>query len=363
MSVCGQSNSKILQVITGLGVGGAERLCIELSDHIQQQGRGVSIIALNADQSLMRQYPHLRCLCVWLSLGRRDVVGLLRAAWRTSKLLTDQGIEVVHAHMFHALVFALILKFFKPSTRVVYTSHSFGGFTGVRKLCVRLSRPFRYADVLLAEKQHPELNAARTRLIPNGVRLRSTKQCSQEEPEIDSRCKFIFVGRLEAVKNPVRALEAFAKIAGAGASLDFVGDGPLRPELETRIAQLGLSESVRLLGRRDDVPSELQASDCLVISSDWEGLPMVALEAGAAGRAVVATAVGALPELLSGDCGWITEPDGLEAGLRSAMNSKAELKQRGMNLWSKVNSRYTINICAEKHLRLYAGEQSETPEA
>jgi len=75
----------------------------------------------------------------------------------------------------------------------------------------------------------------------------------------------------------------------------LVGDGPLRPEMEILAGRLKVQDWVRFLGRREDVPDLLSACDLLVLPSLWEGMPNVLLEAGAAGRPVVATAVGGAP--------------------------------------------------------------------
>jgi glycosyltransferase involved in cell wall biosynthesis len=89
----------------------------------------------------------------------------------------------------------------------------------------------------------------------------------------------------------------------------IVGDGPRRTDLEAQVAAAGLSDSVSLLGFRDDIPDLLAAVDALVIASDREGLPNIALEAMAAARPVIATAVSGTPEaVVDGDTGWLVPP-------------------------------------------------------
>jgi glycosyltransferase involved in cell wall biosynthesis len=80
--------------------------------------------------------------------------------------------------------------------------------------------------------------------------------------------------------------------------LVFVGDGPDRAPLESKIAALGLQNRVHLAGFRADVPAILAAAELLVLPSAWEGMPNVVLEALAAGRAIVARDVEGVRELL-----------------------------------------------------------------
>ena len=109
------------------------------------------------------------------------------------------------------------------------------------------------------------------------------------------------VGRLEAVKGPDLLVEAFSRVHEMlpQAQLWLVGEGSQRELLESRVRELGLEGNARLLGQRGDVPDLLAACDLLVLPSRGEGMPTILLEALAASRAVVATRVGAVPEVTS----------------------------------------------------------------
>ncbi|HET7224968.1 MAG TPA: glycosyltransferase family 4 protein [Candidatus Eisenbacteria bacterium] len=150
---------------------------------------------------------------------------------------------------------------------------------------------------------------ARIRLVPNGAdpppadealaarRLRIELGASLTRP------LWACVGRLEKQKGQDVLLDALALVRDAG--LEFVvalaGEGTMRKSLETRVARLGLGERVRFLGRLDDAGALLAASDLVVMPSRWEGQPIVLVEAMMRGRAVVASAVGGIPEVLEDD--------------------------------------------------------------
>ena len=117
--------------------------------------------------------------------------------------------------------------------------------------------------------------------------------------------RLVCAARLAHVKGQDVLIEALA-LAGPGIEVGFAGadleqGGAYRARLEARAAELGVAGSVRFLGHRNDLPALLDAADALVLPSRDEGLPLVALEALARARAVVATAVGGLPELITND--------------------------------------------------------------
>jgi glycosyltransferase involved in cell wall biosynthesis len=145
------------------------------------------------------------------------------------------------------------------------------------------------------------------------------------------------VGRLVPIKRVdvlLRAL-AIARAAGAPVRLAIVGDGDSRPELEVLARDLEISDAVTFLGYRLDTQPVFAATDVAVLSSDNEGTPFSLIEAAAAGRPAIATAVGGVPDVVGADTG-ILVPRGdplafgeaigrlaADPGLRAAMGARA----------------------------------------
>lgn len=124
------------------------------------------------------------------------------------------------------------------------------------------------------------------------------------------------VGRFDAVKNHAFLLDAFAELLmmRPDAVLLLAGDGPLRPEMERKAAELGIAGSVMFLGVRSDVPRLMQGMDCFAMPSLYEGLPMVLVEAQAAGLPCL------ISDAIPGDCdieGGSVERKGLGAGAQA----------------------------------------------
>ena len=145
--------------------------------------------------------------------------------------------------------------------------------------------------------------------------------------------------------------------------LVIAGSGPLKKELLALSAELGLEQKVTFLGRRDDVPGLMAAADALVLSSRWEGLPGVVLEAMASELPVVATAAGGTPELVvDGKTGFLVPPadprqlaNALEQLLRLPHRELAEMGRAGR---SRVEEHFTVTKMARAYQNLYRQELS-----
>ena len=182
----------------------------------------------------------------------------------------------------------------------------------------------------------------------------------------DDDFAILHVGRFFPQKNHRLLIEAFSKVVKAvtNAVLFLVGDGELRAEMEELVREKGLSKNVRFLGIRDDVPDLLAASDVLVLPSDWEGLPLTVLEAMAAGKAVIATSVGGVPELITdGVNGFLVQPGDAEA-LAGAMIKLAEdpgvSRKMGQIGEKLAQEKFDIKIMAKEYEKLYLDGLNQT---
>jgi glycosyltransferase involved in cell wall biosynthesis len=171
-------------------------------------------------------------------------------------------------------------------------------------------------------------------VVPNGVDIEGIRRVPAGAPQtlrrslgIEDRFAWLAVGRFEVAKDHSNMLRAFAlaRERHPDAVLLLVGRGSLQSETEALAGELGLGAAVRFLGVREDVPVVMSAADGYVMSSAWEGMPMVLLEAGAAGLPIVATRVGGNHEVvLDSESGFLV-PARDSAALGSAMVRLADL--------------------------------------
>ena len=121
--------------------------------------------------------------------------------------------------------------------------------------------------------------------------------------------RIVSIARLQAPKDHSTLLESLARLPAGTWEADLVGDGPLEGEVRAQLTALGLTERVRLLGLRDDVPELLAAGQLFVLVSRSEGFPRSILEAMRAGLPVLASAVGGVPEAVEeGVTGHLLRP-------------------------------------------------------
>jgi glycosyltransferase involved in cell wall biosynthesis len=201
-------------------------------------------------------------------------------------------------------------------------------------------------------------------IIPNGIPVARFSQPLQSRSEWrranaipEDAMVFTCVARLAAPKNITVLLEAFAALNRREDILVLAGDGPHRAQLEDEARSRGLAGSVRFLGTRLDVPELLGASDAFVLPSSWEGHPLSVMEAMAAGRAVVATNVGGVPELVSHDETGLLVASEDVVGLASAMRSIAEheeLRERlGRDAGRFASKELDVSLMATRYDALY----------
>jgi glycosyltransferase involved in cell wall biosynthesis len=230
------------------------------------------------------------------------------------KLAKRRGCRIIHASGIKATLIARIVGRIVGAEVIVHVHDLVYPSTTLGALHRLFSRP---TDLGLCVSQAVEDVAAdgyhvsreRLRVVYNGVELdrvrnvppgaRATIRAELGVPA--SAGVIALVGRMYPVKGHPAMLRMMARISKAcpDARLVLVGDGPGRVACEALTSELGLQSRVIFLGHRDDVPCVLAAADVVVVPSESEGLCLAAIEGLAAGKPVVAYAVGGLPEVVT----------------------------------------------------------------
>ncbi len=355
---------RILFLATGLGRGGAEAQVFLLASGLKARGWEVRVVSLVPPGDFAGELGARGIPVDSLNVARG--VPDPRALWRLARILREFGPGVLHAHMIHANLLGRLVRLLAPVPLVVCTAHS------LREIGSRWFRTeraaflaYRLTDFLCdlttqvsqeGHRRYLEGRAARPdklRFVPNGVdterfapdsRLRSQVREGLGIPE--EAFVWLAAGRLEEPKDYPTLMRAFARVAGErpGTRLLIAGQGSLEAELRGLAQALGLGDRVRFLGLRRDIPALMNAADAFALSSAWEGMPMVLLEAQAAGLPVVATDVGGVGEVVRpGASGFLVppgDPEGLAAAMAAVMGLPEEAR-RGMGLkgrqWVKEN--------------------------
>jgi glycosyltransferase involved in cell wall biosynthesis len=164
-------------------------------------------------------------------------------------------------------------------------------------------------------------------------------------------------GRLSPEKGFQVLVEAAARVANLAVGFVLFGEGTLRPDLEQRVAELGLGGRFVMPGFRSDLDSLVAAADVVTLPSFTEGLPNVALEASAAGVPVAATAVGGTPEVIAdGETGYLVppgDPAALAGKLTVLLNDAALRARFGEAGRTRMQERFTFDAQAAAYLKLF----------
>ena len=315
---------QVTVLIDSLLGGGAERVAVETAATLDSTRYVAHLLVTRHSGPLEPLVRELRL--PYTILGRRR--GFHPAAFLRARRIIRAG-DLLHSHKFAGSMWGALLA--RSARRpLVAHEHTFDGrpsrsrtlgyryligTTARRILCV--SKPV--AASLVAEGVRPEL----LEVVPNGVPFADQldREAARAELGLAPADTVIgMVGRLRVEKRHDLALEALAQLRAEGleATLCCVGDGPLLEELRALAERLRIADNVLWVGERPSAGRLVRAFDAGLLCSDYEGMPLAALEVLVAGVPLVATAVGSLPELVA-DGGGRVVPPGDAAALATAL--------------------------------------------
>lgn len=303
---------RIAYFITGLGLGGAEVVTINLANQMANRGYVVMIIYLNGNN----EHTNIdsRINVIGLNM-KKTPLGIINAIHKAKHLMLKFGPDVVHANMIHANVFVRLLRIFVTLPKVICSEHSMDIRGRGRMLTYRLTDFLSDMNTNVSNEATAHFVSVRafgkskSQAMYNGI---DTKHFVRNENAGSSIRKqygiepdeflFLHVGRLTQAKDHNTLISAFAQVENS--KLLLVGKGELQKDIEQQIYKLGLDQRAIVAGAHPNTLDYYSAADCLVVSSAWEGLPTVVLEAMSCSLPIITTNVGAADETL-GQKQWI----------------------------------------------------------
>jgi glycosyltransferase involved in cell wall biosynthesis len=325
---------RILFVINVLTRGGAEVQLVRLARGMQSRGWHVTVVSMIEPEALVEPFTEagIQVLCLGMKPGLPNPMAILRLR----RIIVDLKPDVVHSHILHANVLTRITRMIARFPVLISTAHN------IRESGKRLESLYRYTDSLADLTTNVSqagvdryistalAPASRIRFIPNGLDLTRFRPDSQtrtrmrDELKVANHFIWLAIGRFEDAKDYPNLIRAFSKLAARDAQLLIVGCGSKESELKAAAAASPAAGKIRFLGVRDDVPDVMTAADGYVMSSAWEGMPLVLQEASAVGLPVVATDVGGNREVvLDGVSGLLVpsqDSDHLAAAMEKVMD-------------------------------------------
>lgn len=367
MTPAGGRPPRVMYLATSMGVGGAEQQARYLARSFRRRGWDVmvvSMIPLSHDESALRSEG-----ITVHSLGMRPGMPDPRGLVRLIRLMRDFRPDVLHSLMVHANLLARIVRPITRPTVVVSSVHTPNEGRQWRYIAYRLTNWL--TDCTTAVSQDAIEVATRRgaaprdgiRLIGNGIDLDeyrpdpATRAMVRADLGVGDAFTWLGVGRMTAAKAYPDMVSAFADLLRTHPDARLLIAGSGEPDVEaavaTRIAEMGVDERLSLLGYRSDVADLMRAADGFVLSSAWEGLPMVLLEAASSELPIVATRVGGNDDAVKdGENGLLVEsgdPAALATAMRAVMakdddaryamgRAGRELVRRGFDLEATIDT-------------------------
>jgi glycosyltransferase involved in cell wall biosynthesis len=363
-----ERDMRVLQVIPTIATGGAERMLATLVRLLGAAGHTVGVVAMHDPDgwSLEAQLRADGATLFFLGQRRRPDVRLIP---RFARAMREFAPHVVHTHL-------QVLKYVLPAALarrcgVVHTVHNLAEREVTRpdRLVQRLA--FRAGVVpvaigeAVAESVRRVYAVTPRRTISNGITVRDYAPPPAAREELRAALGVppdapvvLGTARFEPQKNVGALVDAVGapRLREAGVHLLLAGEGVLRGELGRQVAALGLGARVHFLGQRDDVARLLAAADVFALTSSWEGQPLSVMEAMAAGKPVVATAVGCVPELVPEGTGRLVAPgDGaaLERALLELVTDLETARAMGARAERTARERYDAAAMVAAYETLY----------
>lgn len=353
---------RVLVLIKGLGIGGAERLIADGSRYWNRAKYEYSVAYILPwkDQLVSElEGEGVGVTCIGGSRGLD-----LRTPTRLRSLISEGAVDLIHAH----LPSAGVLARFVTTTPVVYTEHNIAGsYREPTRTLNRLSYRRNRAVICVSEAVRESVSGfsgPTPRVIPNGVPALRPGSVSDVRAEfgIDASTKLIVhVGNIRPYKGHGNLILATRQLAESDKPFLVLSVGTeKRPGDLERVRQeadaAGVSDYIRFLGRRADARRLIGAADVVVNPSDVEGLPVVLLEALAMARPVVATDVGGVATvIIDRETGLLVppaDPEALAEALVEAMENpdSSAWGEAGAAL---VESRHSMAQMIEEYEEVY----------
>ena len=307
---------RILQVITSLDMGGAETLVVNLIPRLQALGNTVDLCIFNGKETplthrLKKESPQTKIY----ALGH----GVYNPLYILKLIKIMRNYDIVHTHNSSPQLFVAIANLFSH-TNLVSTEHN----TSNRKRNWKWYRPIeswmygRYDRVIciskIAEDKLREYMGGEWLVessnryksittINNGIDVNAISEaapCKELLGLKENRKSILMVAGFRKQKNQDTIIRALTLLDKEKFEVWFAGIGERMEEVKQLALSLGVSERVRFLGLRTDIPNVLRAADVIVMSSHWEGLSLSNVEGMSAHKPFIASDVNGLKEVTKG---------------------------------------------------------------
>ena len=363
---------RVLYCITGLGIGGAEAVTIDIANKMVAFGAEVTLMYLTGKNEQVARIDK-RIPVLGLGMGK-NIFSFFKAQRKAKTFILHWQPDVVHTNMVHANLFCRLLRLHCHIPLLICTEHNKNIEGRMRMLLYRITDCLSDINTNVSEEatqffiRQKSFSANKSFTIYNGIDLMKFAPCREKGYSIRKKHTieekdfvFLNVGRLMPAKDQKNLITAFHSLSGVypEVKLLIVGEGELRNDLEQYIADLNLGDRITLVGNQQKVADYYNAADCFVLSSAWEGFGIVLAEAMACELPVIATDSGGCSEVVDDIEYMIRRQD--SGALFLKMKQVYEMSEESRRILGRHNRgkamRFDINRICRQWTDIYEGKK------
>ena len=352
--------NNILHISRTMDIGGAERIVYQLSSDLKDEFDSVHVASTGGlweSELAAHGIQHHKIL----DIDSKNPVTVLKLLFSIHQIIKQKGITIVHTHHRMAAFYIRLLKFVYPKLTHVYTAHNvFKDKLPLYRFALKNAKSVAVGEAVNTNLKE-DVGITDSKVIYNGVILKETDNQVDEIISYDG-IKLGCIARLSEQKGLSYLLDAMSLLTVKDIRLFIVGDGELRNELENKVEELHLQDSVMFLGYRKDIVECINSFDFLVSSSLFEGLALNIIEAFMNGKTMVATDIPGINEVVNDENGILVpakNPDAL-AGAIEKLATDVPLRNRlAFHAKKTYEEKYSYPLFLENYRALYREIQGE----
>ena len=353
--------NNILHISRTMDIGGAERIVYQLSSDLKDEFDSVHVASTGGlweSELSAKEIQHHKIL----DIDSKNPLTVIKILYSIGQIIKNNEITIVHTHHRMAAFYIRLLKLVHPKLIHVYTAHNvFKDKLSLYGFALKNAKSVAVGEAVNKNLKE-DVGITDSRVIYNGVVLKET---DDQVDEIISYggIKLGCIARLSEQKGLTYLLDAMSLLTVKDIRLFIVGDGELRNELENKVKELDLQDSVTFLGYRKDIVECINSFDFCVLPSVFEGFGLVAIEAFMNSKTLVATDIPGLNEVVTNKNG-ILVPAKDPAALASAIDKLAMDETLRQELASQAKkdyeNKFSYPLFLENYRELYRELKGES---
>ena len=352
--------NNILHISRTMDIGGAERIVYQLSSDLKDEFDSVHVASTGGlwESELAAQgIQHHKIL----DIDSKNPLTVLKLLTSIRQIIKKNEITIVHTHHRMAAFYIRLLKLVHPKLIHVYTAHNvFKDKLPLYGFALKNAKSVAVGEAVNKNLKE-DVGITDSRVIYNGVVLKETDDHVDEIISYGG-IKLGCIARLSEQKGLTYLLDAMSLLTVKDIRLFIVGDGELRNELENKVKELHLQDSVTFLGYRKDIVECINSFDFCVLPSVFEGFGLVAIEAFMNSKTLVATDIPGLNEVVTNENGILVpvkDPIALAGAINKLATDVALRNSLAFQAKKTYDEKFSYPMFLENYRALYREIQGE----